>query len=182
MKMNRWSPGINRLWKGMAVLALFTATNHAAQAAQYTAEEKANIQLVRDFYNALDAADAKGNTKEAIVGIAEKYIAPDYKQHAMGGQSGRANLVKMFQNLPAGMGGPPPGGASGNKPPMMEPAKLVTIMAEGDKVIQITSRGPMMIWNMFRVEKGQLAEHWDAGMGGGPPPAGGPPPGAAPPK
>jgi len=177
MKIHKCLSGSSRLLKGMAVLALVMSVNHAALAAQYTAQEKANIQLVRDFYNALDAADAKGNTKDAIVGIAEKYIAADYKQHAMGSQPGRANLIKMFQSMPATPAGKPAF--------MMEPAKLVTIMAEGDLVIQITSRGPTMIWNMFRVEKGQLAEHWDAGLGGPPPgapPAGGPPPGAPPAK
>jgi predicted SnoaL-like aldol condensation-catalyzing enzyme len=191
MKMNNCSSaGISRLWKGMALLALTAGVNHTALAAQYTAQEKANMQMVQDFYAALDEGDAKKNTKVAIVGIAEKYIAPNYKQHMAGGQSGRENFIKMFQNMPAGIGGPPPAGmappAAGSKPPpmppVMEPAKLVALMAEGDKVIRITSRGPMMIWNMFRIENGQLAEHWDPGMGGGAAPAGGPPPGAPPAK
>jgi predicted SnoaL-like aldol condensation-catalyzing enzyme len=49
-------------------------------------------------------------------------------------------------------------------------------MAEGDRVIQVTSRErrdpatgatkPSYIWNMFRVENGMLAEHWDSVMPG----------------
>lgn len=182
MKMSRSSASARRLWKGVAVLALSLAClSETAFAAQYTKQEKANMELVKGLYDALDAADAKGNTSEAIVGIAEKYIAPDYKQHAVGGQSGRENFVKMFQRMPTG--GPPPGaapGGAGGKPPAMEPAKIVAFMADGDLVVRISSRGPMMIWNMFRVQNGQLAEHWDAGTGAPAAAAGGPP--GAPPK
>jgi hypothetical protein len=51
-------------------------------------------------------------------------------------------------------------------------------MADGDMVIQITTRGNGPIWNMFRVDKdGFLTEHWTTGSlpSGG---AGGPPGGA----
>ena len=148
-----------------ALALLASSLMQTAFAAEYTKQEKANMQLVQEFYAALDAADANGNMGEAIVGIAEKYIAPDYQQHAFGGQNGRDNFIKMFQAM-----NKPPAGA----PPAMEPAKIVAVMADGDRVVRITSRGPMMIWNMFRVQNGKLAEHWDAGMT--PPPAAGAPP------
>jgi 2-oxoisovalerate dehydrogenase E1 component beta subunit len=46
-------------WKGVAVLALSIASlSEAAFAAQYTQQEKANMQLAQEFYAALDAADA----------------------------------------------------------------------------------------------------------------------------
>jgi hypothetical protein len=102
MKLSKSSAGSHRLLQGAAVLALSAASLSGAVAAQYTAQEKANMQMVRDFYAALDAGDAKGNMKEAIVSIAEKYIAPDYKQHMAGAQSGRDNFVKLFQRTPAG--------------------------------------------------------------------------------
>lgn len=157
----------------VAALGLLTASlMQTALAAEYSSQEKANMQLVRDFYAALDAADTRANMGEAIVGIAEKYIAPDYRQHAFGGQNGRENFIKMFRAMAKPPAGAPPAGAPG-KPPAMEPAKLVALMADGDRVVQITSRGPTMIWNMFIVKDGKLAEHWDAGLA--PPAADAPP-------
>jgi predicted SnoaL-like aldol condensation-catalyzing enzyme len=53
----------------------------------------------------------------------------------------------------------------------MGPISLLTIMAEGDKVIQVTSRTiadsegkpvETIIFNLFRVKDGKLIEHWDA--------------------
>lgn len=172
MEMGKSSAGARRLWKGLAVLALSTACwSETAFAAQYTQQEKANIQLVQAFYAALDAADAKGNMSQAIVGIAEKYIAPTYQQHVLGLQSGRENFVKMFQDMAAGTGGPLPaaGPGRGSKPPAMAPAILVALMADGDLVVRVISRGSVLSWNMFRVQNGQLAEHWEPVMGGGAP-------------
>jgi hypothetical protein len=35
-------------------------------------------------------------------------------------------------------------------------------MADGDYVIRVSGLGTGLIWNMFRVENGLLAEHWDS--------------------
>lgn len=159
---------LQRFCKCLLGVALLSGMGHAALAAQNTAQEKANIQLVRDFYAALENATAKGNMKEAIGGIADKYIAPDYIQHAFGSANGRDNFVKLLQSRAGGAppAGAPAGAAPNGAPPGMptqpQPAKLIALVADGDLVIQITSRGPVMIWNMFRIEHGQLAEHWDA--------------------
>jgi predicted SnoaL-like aldol condensation-catalyzing enzyme len=61
--------------------------------------------------------------------------------------------------------------------------KLVALVADGDMVVRVvsfdlpdratgaTSQG--LIWNMFKVRDGRLAEHWDAvpTANTGPPPA-----------
>jgi predicted SnoaL-like aldol condensation-catalyzing enzyme len=161
----------------------------AAQVVQAanTPQEEANKKLVLDFYSALNRAEAAGDLRDEIRKIAEQYIAADYIQHnqmAARAGSGREGLIASFQKMPSG----PPNAAS-------KPAQLLTIMASGDMVMQVTGRdlpglngGPpqsLFIFNLFRVQNGRLAEHWDGssggsmnppGMGGGPAPV----PGAAP--
>lgn len=156
------------------------------QAATNTAQESANMKVVADFYAALDAADAKGNMKQQIRSIAEKYLQPDYHQHMEAQKAygpGREGFIKMFEGMPAM---PLPLGAA---PP---PPKILALVGNGDIVIRVSARtmpgqaNEMTIFNMFRVKDGKLAEHWDSssgGMGGPPPggPPGGKPPGGMPP-
>ena len=202
------------------VAALLGATMPimSAQAAQYTKQEKEGIALVQAFYDALDARTAAGGeSKVPFRPIAEKYIAENYHQNSPGwaaqGQ-GREALIRIFQTRgggPGGMQGPaPPGGRTapaGGVPaggpaaggPPREAAKVVYIGAVGDRVVRVSGRGTSdLVFNMFRVENGKLAEHWDAFMssglpsgegrtggspgaggqpGAGAPTAGGPPPG-----
>jgi hypothetical protein len=74
-----------------------------AQAATYTAEEKANIKAVADFYAALDARDAAGGeSKMPIRPILEKYIKEDYIQHMAGQEQGREGLAKLFTGRAGG--------------------------------------------------------------------------------
>ena len=156
-------------------------------AAANTPTEAANKKVVLDFYAALNEADATHSTKERIAGIAEKYLSPEYKQHTIdlpGPGTDREKLIKMFQSMPA----PPPGGAA------MPPQHTDAVMAEGDRVMLLTSRDqrdpatgqtkPSYIFNMFRVKDGKLVEHWDirptspsGGPGGPGGPGGAPPPG-----
>ena len=158
-------------------------------AAANTPTEAANKKVVLDFYAALNEADATNSTKDRIAGIAEKYLSPEYKQHTIdlpGPGTDREKLIKMFQSRPA----PPPGGAA----PAMSPQHTDAVMAEGDRVMLLTSRDqrdpatgqtkPSYVFNMFRVKDGKLVEHWDirptsaAGGPGGPGgPGGAPPPG-----
>lgn len=127
-----------------------------ARAATYTAQEQANMKLVADFYAELDAAGPA--LKQKIRGIAEKYLKPDYSQH-MEQQGpfgpGREGFIRMFDQMPAGA---------------LPPAKLLVLTAQGDLVVQVTSRSmpggkDAYIFNMFRVQDGKLAEHWDAMSG-----------------
>jgi predicted SnoaL-like aldol condensation-catalyzing enzyme len=179
MRMCSFSSGVLML----AVLSVGAAQAHN------TPQEEANKKVVRDFYIALDDAQAEGTIQQKIAGIIEKYIAVGYIQHQEGGKQGRAGMLETVGTMNARGGAPaaapaaPPAAGGIN---MRERAKLVAIMAEGDRVIQVTSRErpdpatggtkPSYIWNMFRVEKGMLAEHWDSppanmGQPAGPPPS-----------
>jgi predicted SnoaL-like aldol condensation-catalyzing enzyme len=117
-----------------------------------TPEEAANKQLVLDFYRDIEATMASGKLSE-MPKLDAKYLDPGYIQHSVNGQ------------------GAPGRQQSAGPPPKMGPTTLLAITAEGDKVIQVTSRnmtGPdgktnaTIIFNMFRVKNGKLIEHWDA--------------------
>lgn len=133
----------------VCILALAAAaTSFAAD----TPEEAANKQLVLDFYRDIEATMATGKMSE-MSKLDAKYLDPGYIQHSVNGQGGPG---KQRQAGPM---------------PKMGPPKLLAITAEGDKVIQVTSRdmtGPdgktneTIIFNMFRVKNGKLIEHWDA--------------------
>ena len=88
------------------------------------AKVSANINLVQDFYAELEQATATGKLSEQIPAIATKFIAPNYIQHMEGAASGRDVFVQLMSKIPSGL--------------PMPPAKLIAIMADGDKVIQVT--------------------------------------------
>jgi hypothetical protein len=108
-------------------LVMVIGSNVAASAEKnYTREEKANMAVVRGLFDALDAAEARGDQPTAIVGIADKYIAADFKVHGNNPRD-RAEWIAGFQRGrgpgvgAAGAGGPgagPPGaGGPGAGPP-----------------------------------------------------------------
>ena len=197
---------------GVLSLALATGYSSMANAANYTAQELANMAVVRALYTQLDAADARGDTRTAIQGIAEKYISPNYQQQ--NGQVGRNTFTSVFTGnrgggAPGGggPGGPPAGGGPGGPPAgggpdgpragggpggppagagapggarQMEIPQLLAIFADGEDVIQFTSRGGNPIFNMFSVDKdAYIYKHWPTGGPTGGPP-GAPPTGGAP--
>ena len=167
----------------MAMAAVVLA---AFPAAAETPQEQANEKVVLAFFDALNAGDAAGTTGRDIPIIAEKYLDPSYTQHSEqfknlpGPGTDRDKLIRMFQSMP-----PRPAGAG---PAAMGPQKRIAVMAQGDLVMILFERDmvdsagathPKYIFNMFRVEKGKLTEHWEVADGMGPPPgAGGPQPGA----
>jgi predicted SnoaL-like aldol condensation-catalyzing enzyme len=143
----------------VALVAAVFLLSAPAQAGEPTRED-ANKQLVRDFFAALDEAQASGTMKAKGRSIVERYIVADYIQHRPGEQNGREAMVRRTESaqfLPVGG---------------MPPMKLVALVADGDMVVRVTSfdlpdpatgaTSPALIWNMFRVRDGKLAEHWDA--------------------
>jgi predicted SnoaL-like aldol condensation-catalyzing enzyme len=143
--------------------------------AENTPTESANKKVVLDFYAALNEGDANHNIQERIPAIAEKFLSPQYTQHTLllpGTGSDRDKFVRMFQGRPAMPAGAPP----------MPRQRTDAVMAEGDRVMLLTSRDmpdpatgsvkPVYVFNMFRLKDGKLVEHWDINPAMGPPPAG----------
>lgn len=154
----------------LVAAALFASASPAS--AQNTPAEAANKQVVLDFYQALNDAEAARATKDRIKDIAEKYISPDYVQHSEmlanlpGPGNARDKLIRMFQSMP---------------PIEMPAARTIATMAEGDRVMLLTARDmpdpatgtvkPSYIFNMFRLKDRKLLEHWSVSqLPGGPGP------------
>jgi len=130
-----------------------------------TAQEAANKQVVIDYFAALDRMDSlppDQARKELPVALA-KYCRPDYIQHnesmAAFGQ-GTAGLIAMFESIRANPSQSAPGAS-----------RVITVMAQGDLVVRINTRErpdggkPVMIFNLFRMQNGLIAEHWDGYSG-----------------
>ena len=125
--------------------------DHAKLLASEDPRLRANKQLVYDFWReVLDAGHVE---------LAEKYLAPSYIQHNPNVPTGRDGFVAYFSKAV------PP------KPiqPTVK-AHLVAITAEGDKVVVSVvakvigddGKPASTTWfDMFRVEGGRIAEHWD---------------------
>jgi predicted SnoaL-like aldol condensation-catalyzing enzyme len=178
-----------QIWKLFVACTMGAGLAMSAHAATYTPQEEANVKLVADFYAALDNANAHGDMNQKMRSIAEKYLAADYIQHMEAAKKfgpGREGFIRMFEGMqmpPAGKAAPagmPPMGSM----PVLPPAQVLSLIANGDIVIRVSSRtmpaapgaeaNPSYIFNMFRIQNGKLAEHWDASSGaamGSPPPA-----------
>ena len=113
----------------------------------------ANKRLIYDFWREVFEA--------AHMDLAEKYMAETYIQHNPNVASGRAAFIEFFSKI--------------KKPRPIEPrvaAPLVSITAEGDRVVLAFARESTdpkdpakkytTTWfDMFRLENGKIAEHWD---------------------
>lgn len=116
----------------------------------------ANKRLVSDFWReVLEAGHLE---------LAEKYLTENYIQHNPNVPTGRAGFISYFSAFAK---------ASPIKPQIQAP--LVSIVAEGDLVVlsfvQIIknpddpSKNATTTWfDMFRIENGKIAEHWDSAL------------------
>ena len=127
--------------------------NHEQLLASADPRLAANKRLVYDFWREV----FEGGHME----LADKYMAESYLQHNPNVATGRAAFVEFFTKIA--------------KPKPIEPrvkAPLVGIVAEGDRVVlsfvresvdpkDATRKYTTTWFDMFRIEDGKIAEHWD---------------------
>lgn len=130
--------------------------DHAQLLSSTDAKAAANKKLVYDFWREVFEA---GHME-----LAEKYMAESYIQHNPNVPTGRAAFVEFFTRFV--------------KPKPIEAkvkAPLVAIVAEGDYVVlsfvseaadpKDATRKTTTTWfDMFRIENGKIAEHWDPAL------------------
>jgi predicted SnoaL-like aldol condensation-catalyzing enzyme len=140
----------------VAQVAVTANPNHAQMLASSDAKTAANKKLVYDFWREV----FEGGHME----LAEKYMTETYIQHNPGVPTGRAAFIKFFQQFV--------------KPKPIEPrveAPLVAIVADGDYVVlsfvseqadpkDSTKKYTTTWFDMFRLENGKIAEHWDPAL------------------
>lgn len=139
-----------------AQVAVQADSSHEQLLASPDAHLAANKRLVYDFWReVLEAGHME---------LAEKYMTESYIQHNPNVPTGRAGFVELFTKL--------------SKPMPIEPmvrAPLVAIVAEGDLVVlsfvskhkdpkDATKTYTTTWFDMFRVQGGKIAEHWDPDM------------------
>jgi predicted SnoaL-like aldol condensation-catalyzing enzyme len=136
-----------------AQVAVVPSTNHEQLLASPDARLAANKRLVYDFWREVFEA---GHME-----LAEKYMAEGYIQHNPNVPTGRTAFIDFF--------------SKNVSPGAIQPrikAPLVAILADGDLVVLVfarearepkdPSRRYSTTWfDMFRIEGGKIAEHWD---------------------
>lgn len=138
---------------GVAQVPVVPTADQAAMLKSADAKLAANKRLVYDFWREVFEA--------GHLDLAEKYVAESYIQHNPNVPTGRAAFVEFFSKF--------------KKPGPISPtigAPLVAITAEGNLVVLSFAReNPdpkdpakkySTTWfDMFRIENGKIAEHWD---------------------
>ena len=136
-----------------AQVAVTPAPDHAALLASADPKLAQNKRLVYDFWREV----FEGGHLE----LADKYMAESYIQHNPNVPTGRAAFVEFFSRF--------------MKPQAIQPhvgAPLVNIVAEGDFVVlsfvrpagdpkDPEQKATTTWFDMFRIENGKIAEHWD---------------------
>jgi predicted SnoaL-like aldol condensation-catalyzing enzyme len=137
----------------LAQLPVLAEPDHAKLLASADAKLAANKRLVYDFWREVFEA---GHME-----LAERYMAESYMQHNPMVPTGRAAFINLFSKIV-------------QPKPIQDRVKapLVAITAEGDLVIlsfvqeHADPKDPAQkyttTWfDMFRIENGKIAEHWD---------------------
>jgi len=136
-----------------AQVAVVPSTNHEQLLASSDARLAANKRLVYDFWREVFEA--------GHMDLAERYMADGYIQHNPNVPTGRTAFIDFF--------------SKNVTPAAIQPrvkAPLVAILADGDLVVLAFSREApdpkdpakkyTTTWfDMFRLEGGKIAEHWD---------------------
>jgi predicted SnoaL-like aldol condensation-catalyzing enzyme len=139
-----------------AQLAVTPNANHEQMLVSSDAKAAANKRLVYDFWREV----FEGGHME----FAERYMSESYIQHNPNVPTGRAAFVAFFQRFV--------------KPNPIEArvkAPLVAIVADGDYVVlsfvseqadpkDSTKKYTTTWFDMFRIENGKIAEHWDPAL------------------
>lgn len=137
----------------LAQVPVQASPNHEGFLASADPRLAANKRLVYDFYREV----FEGGHME----LADKYLAESYIQHNPIVPTGRAGFVEFFSRFA--------------KPKAIEAkmkAPVVSIVAEGDLVVlsfvreynepaDATKKYTTTWFDMFRIEAGKIAEHWD---------------------
>lgn len=147
----------------LAQVAVTPAADQLAQLNSPDAKLAHNKKLVFDAWRTvIIAGHADG---------APKFIAEGYIQHNPTVPTGRAAMMKYFQTR-----------CCKDIPPTIP--NLVSLVAEGDMVVLATVRNlkdasgqdyTSTWFDMFRIENGLIAEHWDSATKPSAPPAAPPP-------
>ncbi len=112
-------------------------------------EPKSNKTIVRECYRKI--------IRDLDLSLIDNYIKEDYIQHSPTVKDGRAGILEMLnflKTLP--------------KPAKEAPSPIIRVIGEGDLVavhldIKFMGKRTAVI-DLFRLENGLIAEHWDAGQ------------------
>jgi predicted SnoaL-like aldol condensation-catalyzing enzyme len=125
-----------------------------AQSNTMTAQERANLKFVLDWWREAIAA--------RHLDLTPKYQAEDYIQHNINIQTGRAGFVTFFSRL-----GPPinPIPATLASPPAVQFAKgdFVALVweREGKDPVDPSKTYKYNTYDLLRLQNGKVQEHWD---------------------
>jgi predicted SnoaL-like aldol condensation-catalyzing enzyme len=150
---------LTALASALTLVAALCGSAHAADA-----KGEANIAEVKQFLADTVAAAAQPDPTKAMRAVAERYISPDYIQHAAGYPPGREGFIQDTVRTLAHPPSPAPAGGEKAMP------KDVYYFADGDYVVWASevpvandpTRKTRLVFNVFKIVDGKFSEHWDS--------------------